>query len=174
MKKIAASLVATALIAATSASADFIHYDRMSALHLNVEGASMTMGDTDTTGMEYGVGADYYGEKLFLGLNYNGVSPFDDSLSGLSFASIQGDVGYRVTNKLTAYGILSYDIEFNTPLSGVGFGAGVKYQVLPYVALNAKYKTTSMSGAGIDSFDYNTFNFGLEFNFRTGDNESRY
>jgi len=174
MKKIVTSLVAAALISGVSASADFIDYKALGGMHINVEGASMNMGETSTNGMEYGIWYDYFSENYLFGMNYNLVAPSDDAFSNMSFSSFQLDLGYRIFDTLTAYGIVSYDIETKLPMDGVGFGAGVKYQVLPYLAINAKYKTTSMSDAFSNTFAYDTMNIGLEFNFRTGDGKDRW
>lgn len=176
MKKIVTSLVAAALISGVNASADLIQtdYKALNGMHINAEYASMDMGGTSTSGMEYGLGYDYYGKSFLVGVNYNLIAPSDDTFSNMSFSSFQLDLGYRVLDTLTAYGIVSYDMETELPMDGVGYGAGVKYQVLPYVAINAKYKTTSMTDAFNNTFDYSTMNIGLEFNFRTGDGKDRW
>jgi len=173
MKKILVGLVASALIAGVSASAD-TNYKILNGMHLNAEYASMNLGGKNVTGYEYGFGYDYFTTNYMLGFNYNLMSNSEYAYSDLNFGSFQFDAGYRILDTLTAYGIVSYDVETNLPMDGVGFGVGIKYQILPYVAINTKYKTTSMKDSNSNSFKYNTINIGLEFNFRTGDGKNRW
>ena len=104
-------------------------------------------------------------------MDYISENPTDSDY--VSFGSFEVNVGYRVTSKFTTYGLLSYDHESNVA-DGVGFGAGVKYQLIDYIAVAAKYKHTSMSPIIGSSFSKDVATVGLEFNFNTSDGDQKW
>ena len=156
----------------SSASADFIQYKVLNALHLSASYGMLDLDTTSTTSVNYELGYDIIKENYIVGFSYTLEAPTDTTY--LSYGSYEMDLGYRVTPKAHVYGLVSYDFSDGAVAGGVGFGLGAKYQVFDSIALMSKVKYTSMSAAIGNDYGKTVATVGVEFNFRKGDGSTRW
>ncbi len=92
-------------------------------------------------------------------------SDYETNSSNILLVTCMLDFGYDVYNGITPYftaGVQTYS------LFGYEYGVGVKYQLMNYIAVDAKYtRGTLYMLTGKSSLTSNYIQAGLEFNFKT-------
>ena len=163
-KTILSLAVISALASSASAKNSFYNEDALDNLHVNVGYSSIDLDGSTTTGINYGFGLSRYGDTFMFGIDYQFTSLADSVGSESGMYNMDFLVGYRAMDNLTPYALVGYSGIGS--ISGVSYGAGVKYQLFDYVALDARLTASTLSSLGVD-LSTTQITAGVEFNFRT-------
>jgi len=149
----------------SSLNADFINYGALEKMHISASYGMMDLDGENTNTLNYEFGYDILFDSFTVGANY--IVEVPEEGDSLQYGSIELDVGYRTTPKTNIYALLAYDFSEDQTVDGLGFGLGVKYQLVDYVAITSKVKYSNMSPVVGNSYGKTIATVGIEFNLKT-------
>ncbi len=119
----------------------------------------------NNNGAVISIGFEYKGENLYLGAcaYYSG-----NDIENVYMAP-EAQLGYMLNKDAVVYGLLSYNIQANDSFAGdsdgIGYGAGVKYQLFEDFGLNINYRQATMTPVlSMGDRDYKAAQVLIEYN----------
>lgn len=174
LKKITSTVLIIGALAASSSSllnaSGLVNMNALEAMSIHGGYSSGDFDHTSVSGANVGfeMGTDFFSDKIHgaFGFDYDdlGITTATNSAKsalGTGYVTL----GYKFMPNLNTYLLGGYSTIDS--IGGVAYGAGIKYQLIKYVALDARYKHASLSPSIGSNVNVNVATVDIEFNFLT-------
>lgn len=163
MKRKILSVATAAILAGSALHASDSAWTK--ALFISGDYGSMKVGNDSSSAYGGTFGLAVPIKDFMFGVKWQFLKASDDTVADSIASNAEIMFGYDIYKGLVPYAQVGYS--GISDWAGLTYGAGIKYQIFSYVAIDAAYTTGKISptnGLNVD-LDYSTATIGLQFNF---------